>query len=72
MSNGPMHGKSTSWSCCLHDSSHASKPVLYCSWLMLVPKYVLVLRLIIITRALQLNDPSDKGLWGGLVRGQKC
>ncbi len=44
----------------------------YCSWPMLVPKNVLVLRLIIITRAPQLNDPSDKGLWGGLVRGQGC
>lgn len=28
MSNGTMHRKSTSRSCCLHDSSHAGKPVL--------------------------------------------
>lgn len=44
----------------------------YCSWPMLVPKNVPVLRLIIITHALQLSDPPDKGLWGGLVGGQGC
>lgn len=42
----------------------------YCSWPRLVLMNVLVLRLIIIAHALTLNDPFDKGLWGGLVWGQ--
>lgn len=44
----------------------------YCSSPMLAPKNVPVVRLIIIiiiTCASQLSDPSDKGLWGGLVGG---
>lgn len=44
----------------------------YCSQPMLVPKNVLVQRLIIITHALQLDDPSDKGPRDELVGGQGC
>lgn len=62
MSNGSKCRKSTSLSCCLHDSSHAGE----CSWPMLVPKNVLI------AHALQLSDPSGKGLWGGYVGVQGC
>lgn len=39
----------------------------YCTWPMLVPKNVLVLRLIIIANVPKLSDPCGDGLWGGVV-----
>lgn len=70
MSNGTKCRKR---SCCWHERSHAGKPVLLFSAHVDSEECACtVLSLIIITNALQLNDPPDKGLWGGLVGGQGC